>query len=330
MATIYDVAARAGVSPATVSRVLNGASVSPAKARLVRKAAADLSYRPSRVARRLRNQSSELIALMIPDIENPFFTALARGVEDRIQEAGYSVVLCNTDDDPAKENKYLDVVESEAMAGVILAPSVAGGDLLKLVSKGRPMVAVDRATGLDIDAVMIDNRAAGIAATDALYDAGYERVACIAGPREIEATEERSLGWMRASETRELGFAHERYLRHANYRVDGGRAAMRELLEMAEPPDAVLTTNNLLGVGAIQVLVEADMPPPTIGVAVFGELPFSTLAPDAITQVHLPTRHLGRTAAAMLLERIGGDTQPARTVSLRATIGPRPLAGREL
>src|ERR1700720_2937565 len=103
MATIYDVAARAGVSPATVSRVLNGASVSPEKARRVRKAAADLRYRPSRAARHLRNPSSELIALMIPDVENPFFTALARGVEDRIQEAGYSVVLCNTADDPAKE-----------------------------------------------------------------------------------------------------------------------------------------------------------------------------------------------------------------------------------
>jgi len=330
VATIYDVAARAGVSPATVSRVLNGAPVSADKVRMVKKAAADLKYRPSRVARRLRNQSSELIALMIPDVENPFFTALARGVEDRIQEAGYSVVLCNTDDDPEKENKYLDVVESEAMAGVILAPSVAGGDLLRLVSKGRPMVAVDRATGLDIDAVMIDNRAAGIAATRALYDAGYERVACIAGPREIEATEERSIGWMRASETRDLGFEYENYLRHANYRVDGGRAAMHELLELSEPPDAVLTTNNLLGVGAIQVLVEAGMTPPTIGVAVFGELPFSTLPPDAVTQVHLPTRHLGRTAAAMLLERIAGDTQPARTVSLRATIGPMSLPARDL
>lgn len=326
MATIKDVAARAGVSPATVSRVLNGASVSPDKAQQVRRAAADLNFKPNRVAQKLRNQRSELIALMIPDVENPFYTALARGVEDRIQEAGFSVVLCNTDDDPEKENKYLAVVESETMAGVILAPSVRSGGLLEVVSSGRPVVAVDRMTGLDIDAVMIDNRSAGIAATNALYDAGYERVACIAGPREIEATEERSLGWMNASAARDLPFKHERYLQHANYRVDGGRAAMQELLELAEPPDAVLTTNNLLGVGAIQVLVEAGMTPPTFGVAVFGELPFSTLPPDAITQVHLPARHLGSTAATMLLERISGDTQPARTVSLRATLEPRPTS----
>jgi LacI family transcriptional regulator len=325
MATIKDVAALAGVSPATVSRVLNGASVSPDKEEMVRRAAADLKFRPNRVARRLRNQTSELVALMIPDVENPFFTALARGVEDRIQEAGFSVVLCNTDDDPEKENKYLAVVESETMAGVILAPSVTSGGLLEVVSSGRPVVAVDRATGLDIDAVMIDNRAAGIAATNALYDAGYERVACIAGPREIEATEERSLGWMHASALRDLPFKHERYLQHANYRVDGGRTAMEKLLDMNEPPDAVLTTNNLLGVGAIQVLVETGMTPPAFGVAVFGELPFSTLPPAAITQVQLPARHLGSTAATMLLDRIAGDTQPARTISLRATLEPRPV-----
>jgi LacI family transcriptional regulator, galactose operon repressor len=143
-------------------------------------------------------------------------------------------VLCNTDDDPAKENKYLDIVESEMMAGVILAPAAAGGDLLNLVWRGRPVVAVDRMTGLDIDAVMIDNRAAAIAATNALYDAGYARVACIAGPRELETTEERTIGWLQASERRSPGFEPKRYLQHTNYRVDGGREAMRELLAMTE------------------------------------------------------------------------------------------------
>src|SRR5215207_5087642 len=112
MATIYEVAALAGVSPATVSRVLNGMPASPEKARLVRDAAEKLRFTPSRTAQRLRNQTSELIALLIPDVENPFFTALARGVEDRAQASGYSVVLCNTDDDPEKETRYLDIANS--------------------------------------------------------------------------------------------------------------------------------------------------------------------------------------------------------------------------
>ncbi len=320
MATIYEVAALAGVSPATVSRVLNGAAVSPEKVRLVRDAAEQLQFTPNRTARRLRNQTSELIALLIPDVENPFFTALARGVEDKAQAAGFSVVLCNTDDDPAKETRYLDIANSENMAGVILAPASEDGDIRHLTDRGRPVVAVDRNTGLNIDSVMVDNRAAGIAATSALFEAGYERVACIAGPVGLEGTEERSLGWRQVAARHGGGGTIDQYLRHANYRVDGGRSAMASLLALDTPPDAVVTTNNLMGVGALQVLSEAGITPPNFGVAIVGDLPFTTLHPEAITEVHLPARHLGTTAATMLLDRIAGDTQPARTVVLRAEV----------
>ncbi|MES2170482.1 MAG: LacI family DNA-binding transcriptional regulator [Actinomycetota bacterium] len=329
MVTIYEVAAKAGVSPATVSRVFNGLPVSPEKVDLVRAASDELRYVPNRTARRLRNQTSELIALLIPDVENPFFTALARGVEDALQAAGYSVVLCNTDDDPAKETRYLDIANSENMAGVILAPSSEDGDIRHLTDHGRPVVVIDRNTGLNIDSVMVDNRAAGIAATSALFDAGYSRVACIAGPVEIESTEERTLGWRQVVAKRARDSSLDGLLQHANYRVDGGRTAMQALLALDTPPDAVVTTNNLMGVGAIQVLSEAGIVPPTIGVAVIGDLPFATLSPRAITQVHLPARHLGTTAARMLLERIAGDMQPARTVVLRAEVtqGLAPAIG---
>ena len=323
MATIYDVAARAGVSPATVSRVLNGATVSPEKARLVRDAAAELHYTPNRTARRLRSQNSELIALLIPDIENPFFTALARGVEDRAQEAGFSVVLCNTDEDPEKETRYLDIAHSEDMAGVILAPSATDGDIRHPSDRRRPIVAVDRKTGLPIDSVLVDNRVVGAAATRALVETGYERIACIAGPAAIDGTDERSLGWRDVVGSS----APANYLQHANYRVDGGREAMLTLLALPERPDAVVATNNLMGVGALQVLSEAGIAPPELGVAVIGDLPFSTFSPDAITQVHLPARHLGTTAATMLLDRIAGDRQPPRTVVLRAELTRGAMRG---
>src|SRR5258706_845340 len=128
MATIYEVEALAGVSPATVSRVLNGLAVSDDKTKRVRAAAAKLGFTPNKTARRLRKQSSEIIALLIPDIENPFFTALARGVEDRAQQAGFSVVLCNTDHDPGKELRYLQIVASEDMAGGVLGAGSSQGD----------------------------------------------------------------------------------------------------------------------------------------------------------------------------------------------------------
>jgi LacI family transcriptional regulator len=320
MATIYEVAKRAGVSPATVSRVLNGATVSVDKAQRVRRAADELNYVPNRTARRLRKQTSELIALLIPDIENPFFTALARGVEDRAQAAGFSVVLCNTDDDPGKETHYLDIANAEEMAGVILAPASKDGDISHAMERGRPVVAVDRHTGLNIDAVMIDNRGAGIMAVDRLLDAGFRRVACIAGPLGAYWTEERSLGWRDAMVARTGLGDPSPLIRHADFRVDGGRAAMLDLLASAEPPDAVMTTNNLMGVGAIQALALTGRTPPAFGVAVVGDLPFSTYPREAIVEVHLPARHLGTTAATMLLDRIRGDVQPARTVVFRAEI----------
>jgi LacI family transcriptional regulator len=319
MATIYEVAARAGVSTATVSRVLNGHSVSAEKARLVRKAADDLNFTVNRTARDLRRQHTEVIALLVPDIENPFFTALARGVEDRAREAGFSVVLCNTDEDPAKERSYLDIAASANMAGVILAPSPEHSDLTELVARGKPVVAVDRMTGFDIDAVMPDNRSIGIAAASALIDQGFTRIACIAGPVDPQRPEERAEAWALALRSRGLSDA-ERYIVHANYRVDGGRAAMTTLLEMDPRPDAVVATNNLMGVGALQVLAEAGLTPPQFGVAICGELPFSTLSPAAITQIRVPARHLGTTAASLLLDRIKGDRQPSRTVVLRGEI----------
>lgn len=320
MATIYEVAAAAGVSPSTVSRVLNGLKVSEEKTKLVLDAAAQLDFTPNRAARRLRSQTSEVIALLIPDIENPFFTALARGVEDRTQQSGYSLVLCNTDDDPAKEAKYLSIAASEHMAGVILAPSSEPGPLRHLIDGGRPVVTVDRTAGHHIDAVMVDNRAAGAVTTNALFDAGHRLVACIAGPSGIETTDERELGWRQVVTRRGEGYDVDRYLRHANYRVDGGAAAMRALLELSPRPDAVMAANNLMGVGALQVLIDAGLTPPAFGVAVIGDLPFTTLSPRAVTQLHLPARHLGVTAASILMERIGGDSQPARTVVLRAEV----------
>lgn len=321
MSTIYDVAALAGVSAATVSRVLNGLNASEEKSALVRDAAAKLNYTPSRTARRLRIQTSEVIALLIPDIENPFFTALARGVEDRAREAGFSVVLCNTDEDPAKETRYFEIIAAESMAGVILAPSYEGGDLEALIAGGRPVVAVDRETHFNIDSVMVDNVAAGVMATDALVARGFERVACIAGPIDIDGTEQRAEGWRSALRDLANEAAIEPYLEHANYRVDGGRPAMQRLLALDPPPDAVVTTNNLMAVGALQVLAEAGRSVPEFGVSVIGDLPFSTLPPSAVIQVVLPARYLGAVAADMLLDRISGDTQPARTVVLRAELG---------
>lgn len=319
MATIHDVAARAGVSAATVSRVFNGTSVSQEKTDAVRKAAAELQFTPNRAARTLRRQSSEVIGLVIPDIENPYFTEMARGVEDVASEAGYSVVLCNSDAQLEKEATYLQIAISEHMSGVIIATASEQSDLAPILATGRPVVAVDRGTRYDIDGVVMANRAAGASATDDLIRAGYRRIAYIGGPAHIDTAAERAGGWRDAlaAAGREPDAELQRF---STFRVDGGRQAMEELLALPEPPDAVVAGNNLIGVGAIQVLTEHDLTPPSVGVAVIGSLPFTTLSPSAVTVVRLNARHMGVTAANMLLDRIRGDVQPPRTVMLRSEL----------
>ena len=328
MATIYDVAALAGVSPATVSRVLNGRPVSPAKERLVTEAARTLNYTPNRVARTLRRQLSEVVALVIPDIENPFFTSLARGVADTAQEAGYSVVLCNTDGDVAKEEHFLDIALSENMAGVVVAPAASSSVVQPLLDRGRTVVAVDRPVpGADIDSVVIDNVGAGRLATRALWDAGFRDIACITGPAGIGTAVDRARGWEQVlDELSPLPPGPPR-LAHADFRVGGGRTRMSELLALDDPPDAVVAGNNLVGVGALQVLNERGITPADFGIAVIGDLPFSAHPEDAVPVVHLPTRTMGTTAGALLLERIDGHTGPPRRIVIPGELRA-PVPGR--
>jgi LacI family transcriptional regulator len=315
MATIYDVAALAGVSPATVSRVLNGRPVSPSNERLVMDAAQELNYTPNRTARTLRRQLSEVVALMIPDIENPFFTSLARGVADAAQEAGYSVVLCNTDGDAAKEEQFLEIALSENMAGVVVAPAAESSAVQPLLERGRAVIAVDRPIpGVDVDCVVIDNVEVGRLATQALWDAGFRDIACITGPADVVTAVDRGRGWEQVLLERSAALPARHRLAHADFRVGGGRSGMAELLALENPPDAVVAGNNLVGVGALQVLNERDLTPAEFGIAVIGDLPFSAHSEDAVPVVHLPTRTMGTTAGALLIERMEGYEGPGRRI----------------
>ena len=315
MATIYDVAALAGVSPATVSRVLNGRPVSPSNERLVTDAAQKLNYTPNRTARTLRRQLSEVVALMIPDIENPFFTSLARGVADAAQEAGYSVVLCNTDGDGAKEEHFLEIALSENMAGVVVAPAAGDSAVQPLLERGRAVVAVDRPIpGVDVDCVVIDNVGVGRLATRALWDAGFRDIACITGPADIVTAVDRGRGWEQVLGELSPVPPQPQRLVHGDFRVGGGRARMTGLLDLEDRPDAVVAGNNLVGVGALQVLNERGLTPETFGIAVIGDLPFSAHPEDAVPVVTLPTRTMGTTAGALLLERIDGYEGPGRRI----------------
>ena len=254
MTTIYDVARAAEVSASTVSRVLNGhASVDPDLAARVRQAMLDLGYRPNAVARSLRRQRTSLWAVIISDIGNPFFTALVRGIEDVAQEAGFSVVLCNGDEDPEKETRYVTAALAERMAGVIISPSGRPALINQLAEAGMPVVAIDRQPrGVSVDTVLVDNVHGAEAATAHLIDGGYQRIACITGPRRISTAVQRLRGYQKALRAGGRR-ATEDLIRHADFREEGGYQAMASLLSAAEPLDAVFVANNLMTVGAMRV-----------------------------------------------------------------------------
>lgn len=317
MATINDVARRAGVSTATVSRALNGKStVDPALVVRVRAAADELGYHPNGLARNLRRQETAVLALIIADVENPFFTSIARGVEDVAQAQGYSVVLCNSDGSADKERRYIDVALQERVAGVILSPTGATSNVERLRQRGTPVVAVDRPLP-EGDQVLVDTRLAASEATQHLIAAGYRRIGCVTGPAGVRTADDRLAGYrdaMRAAKRPALS-------RHAEYRAAGGREATLELLAEPEPPDALLIANSAMAIGTLEALTEANLRlGRDVGVVAFDDVPWATLIDPPLTVVAQPAYEIGEQAAKLLLGRIGASTSAPRTTMLAARL----------
>lgn len=327
MSTIYDVARLAAVSPATVSRVLNGGSgVNVQMAERVRASVEMLGYRPNVVARNLRRKVAAVWALIISDIENPHFTALVRGVEDVARSNGYSVVLCNSDEELAKERDYVEVALAERMAGVVISPwSDRDSAIGPLLDAGVPVVTIDRRlTASPVNAVVVSNRRGAQEATRHLLEGGYARVACITGPTRTTTAAQRLAGYRSA--LREAGCQPDpELLRVADYKELGGANAVRSLLDMSDPPDALFVANSLMTMGALGFLAEAGIRiPEEMGIVCFDDLPWARFVSPRLTAVAQPTYDLGRTAAEMLVQRAGDPAAPVRTVTL-----PTQLVVRE-
>lgn len=312
MVRMTDVASEAGVSVATVSRVLNGVTVRPGAEEAVRRAVEKLGYAPNRAARTLRRQTSEIVGLIVADIENPFFTTFARTIEDKAHESDLSVVLCNSDEDPDKEARYLRVAIDSQMAGVIVFPASDTTNLEPLVARQMAVVVVDRALPGDYDSVRFDNRKLGFEAARHLRDAGCKRVACITGPARLSTAVERAEGWREviAAESEQ---ATDELLFHADFRVEGGRHVTAELMDSPHPPDAILATNNLAGVGVLQELsARGDA---TTRVGVIGELPFATSLSGQAQITALPVNELALRAWELMQHRMrGGAAEPGKTI----------------
>lgn len=329
MIKIKDVADAAGVSTATVSRVLaNKPHVRQEVKERVMAVVNELNYRPNRVARSLRSQKSTIIGLIVSDIENPFFQQVSRAVEDAAHEMGYSVMLCNNDEDPDKEQRYLHLIRDENLAGVILSPTRQTADNFSETFKlNIPMVVIDRrVSNADVDNILIDNAQAAYTLATHLIEHGYQRIGAIFGMGSTTGRERRE-GFVRALKENDLQPSTD-LIKYANPREKDGFNTTKKLLHLTEPPDAILTSNSLLAAGALLALREENKAVPAdIAFASFDETTWAKLLVPALTVVEQPTYEIGRTATELLIKRIEDPSRSNREVTLKAKLNIRQSCG---
>jgi LacI family transcriptional regulator len=308
-----DVARLAGVSPATVSRCLNGGKVSPRIVEAVNRAIAQLGYRPNLIARGLRKQVSNVWACVISDIENQFFTAMVRGVEDVARGVHHSVVLCNTDEHIEREAEYLRLITSQRMAGVIISSTRNGTDISALTRAGVHVVSVDREMREPTDTVLVDSHKGAEVATAHLIAKGCRRIACITGPHDTTTGDKRLRGYRAA--LRAAGHPMNPDLeRYCDFKEAGAFAAALELLAQPDRPDGFFVANNQMTLGVLRALAAKGVAVPTeIAIAGFDDLPWWSMSRPSITAVAQPAYEMGRAAGQMLADRIGGYEGPPRS-----------------
>lgn len=310
-----DVARRASVSPATVSRVLSGrGSVGVAYRRRVLEAVEEFGYRPNRLAQNLRRQRTAAIGVVVSDIENPHFSEMVRAVEDRAYRQGYRVLVCNTDESPEKQRAYLQTLVEERVVGVVLSPSnPAGPEIAELLDLGIPLVAFDREVAdARADTVIADNVSAARSAVELLVGAGHRRIAFVSGRRDVETGAERLDGYELAMRAHGL----EPEVVEGSFRTDDARAAVARLVAAESRPTALIVGNNLMTLGALGAVQEAGIDvPEEIALVAFDDPSWAALVDPPLTTFAQPVRRMATEAMELLLERISGvRTEPRRTV----------------
>ncbi len=332
--TMDDVARAAGVSKATISRVLSGieGSCTPETAAHVRETAERLGYVINSVAASLRNRKTRTIGLVIADVSNPFFGAVTSGVEASLADAGYSIILANTGNMEAREQSLVQILVEKQVDGIILAPSGSTSDhVLAAHAQGVPVVLVDSAIpGLDVDCVGIDNRKAGQDATAHLIAQGHRRIAIVTGPLVASFDRERLDGYRAALAEAGIPF-DECLVLSGDLHVAGGEQAVAQLAALADRPTGLFVLNNMMTLGVLMGLQRAGLRmPDDISVVAFDDQDWYSITVPPITAIANPAYEIGRRAGALILQRSrkGGAELPVQDIKLDATIVARASTAR--
>ncbi len=334
MVNIRDVAKAAGVAPITVSRVINNSdNVNAVTRDRVQKAIEELHYVPNTLAKSLRSKQSHTLALILSDITNPFWTTVARGVEDAAAERGFHTILCNTDEDPAKEATYLNLLLQRRVDGVIIAPTT--NDKTRLASLAHqqvPCVLIDRrVVEFKADVVYGDSREGARLLVEHLLNLGHERIALINGPNSISSAEDREAGYRAALRQHRISVDETLILR-GDFKQDSGCQLTRQIVHLSPRPTAVFAANNFMALGALQALRETGLRiPEDMALVCMDDIPHASAIDPFLTVAVQPAYEMGATAARLLIERLTAQRQlRSREVILPLTLIIRRSCGQYL
>ncbi|QVY61853.1 LacI family DNA-binding transcriptional regulator [Cytobacillus gottheilii] len=310
MANIQQVAKLAGVSVATVSRVLNGQRTVSAKTRFkVEQAIEKLNYEPSMLGRNLRNSESRMLLILIPAITNPFYSEVIKGIEHIAISSNYNILLCETDSSPERENIYFDLVRTKMADGIISMDPAVNTETLKVLAKKHAIIQCSEYTpDSGIPYVTIDNEKASYQAVKHLIQLGHKAVAIINSDEKYLYARQRMMGYKRAIMEHGLEL-NESYIIHTQQLgFEQGQQAMRKLLSLGERPTAVFTVSDLLAIGALKEINNQGLHVPNdIAVAGFDKIDFSNMTNPTLTTVAQPMYKMGTIAAEMLIAKIKGQ-----------------------
>ena len=327
--TMRDVARLAGVSVGSVSAVINEKESASAKLKERVKAAMEaLDYQPDHVARSLKVRRTHTVGMVVPDISNPFFTELMLGAEAAARARRYSMILCNSSEDPALEKQCLNALFSRRVDGVILAPADVHAAQDRLTARRFPIVFVDRIPpqfkGL---AVIANNLEAAYVGARHLIDLGHHRIAIITGRLDLSTGIDRLEGFRKAMQEAHLPIREE-YVRPGDFQLESGYRRGLELLSLEEPPTAVFCCNNKLTLGLMRALSERGVPcPEQVSVLGFDDFDWAASFRPRLTTIAQPTSEMGRRAMELLLRKIessdGALAEDLAPISLQATLHVR-------
>ena len=321
MPTITDVAREARVSASTVSHVINETRyVSDEVKQRVHAAMEALNYQPNVIARSLRTRETLTVGVVVSDVTNPFFTSIVRAIEDEVLKQGYSIILCDTDEKPEREQAYLRLLMGRRVDGLIVAPSSGNADLLRsAIESGLPVVLLDRSIpGLTADVVLSDNESGAFDAVSYLIGMGHRRIGIIAGRLEVSTGADRMAGYVRAIRTHGIP-ADESLIEVAKFKRDIAYDKTMKMLNRAEPPTALFVCNNVMTAGTMAALKAAGKKvPEDISVIGFDDSEWAALMDPPLTVVAQPIVELGTRAAQTLMRRISrGRVKTPRAVVLK-------------